>query len=324
MKYKNDANCPMFVGLPKENAAILDFYFKDCCFDTHNNYRRKRASPCFYSQREKNEERPLKSWHSVVSSSGSCSINSYKPYDMYCRSVQESDAESACQSGYHEDTEIYHEDNDQSFTEDTLADEIHRQELNAYRSTIEALHASGPLTWEKETMGQSTGLYTLLMHQLVDVGTMWEIQEQIAQPANDPKLTLAVGMGWVTSQTELKRIRSVTDQGSMLLTNSNNWNSEIQAGYNRISLEADKEIINGCSGHYSCCGMLAEGHFGVPQVQNLIERCLQLYVNKDEVVKSLLNRARIDPGFTALGTNATRASTSESGSRIMISREAFE
>ncbi|GKA34319.1 zinc finger, CCHC-type containing protein, partial [Tanacetum coccineum] len=32
------------------------------------------------------------------------------------------------------------------------ADEIHRQELNAYRSTLEALHASGPLTWEKETM----------------------------------------------------------------------------------------------------------------------------------------------------------------------------
>ncbi|PWA58816.1 hypothetical protein CTI12_AA396480 [Artemisia annua] len=35
-------------------------------------------------------------------------------------------------------------------------------------------------------------------------------------------------------------------------------------------------------------------------VQNLIERCLQLYMNKDEVVKTLLNRARIDPGFTAL------------------------
>ncbi|KHG29114.1 Homeobox HD1 [Gossypium arboreum] len=35
-------------------------------------------------------------------------------------------------------------------------------------------------------------------------------------------------------------------------------------------------------------------------VQNLIERCLQLYMNKDEVVKTLLNRARIDPGFTIL------------------------
>ncbi|GKA02921.1 EMSY domain-containing protein, partial [Tanacetum coccineum] len=161
----------MFVGLPKENAAIIDFYLKDCCFDTHN-YHRKRASPCFYSQREKNEERPLKSRRlgtspekvddvindrnvmekingsetdSVVSSSGSCSINSYNPYDMYCRSVHDSDAESACQSGYHED-------NDQSFTDETLADEIHRQELNAYRSTIEALHAAGPLTWEKEAM----------------------------------------------------------------------------------------------------------------------------------------------------------------------------
>ncbi|KAL0714969.1 hypothetical protein Bca4012_021948 [Brassica carinata] len=35
-------------------------------------------------------------------------------------------------------------------------------------------------------------------------------------------------------------------------------------------------------------------------VQNLIERCLQLYMNRDEVVKTLLARARIDPGFTSL------------------------
>ncbi|KAL1313275.1 uncharacterized protein [Arachis hypogaea] len=35
-------------------------------------------------------------------------------------------------------------------------------------------------------------------------------------------------------------------------------------------------------------------------VQNLIERCLQLYMNKDEVVKTLLTRAKIDPGFTTL------------------------
>ncbi|XP_028065340.1 uncharacterized protein LOC114268371 isoform X1 [Camellia sinensis] len=35
-------------------------------------------------------------------------------------------------------------------------------------------------------------------------------------------------------------------------------------------------------------------------VQNLIERCLQLYMNRDEVVKTLLNRARIDPGFSNL------------------------
>ncbi|XP_073270633.1 uncharacterized protein [Primulina huaijiensis] len=38
-------------------------------------------------------------------------------------------------------------------------------------------------------------------------------------------------------------------------------------------------------------------------VQNLIERCLQLYMNRDEVIKTLLNRARIDPGFTSLVNN---------------------
>ncbi|KAJ0989330.1 hypothetical protein J5N97_007686 [Dioscorea zingiberensis] len=35
-------------------------------------------------------------------------------------------------------------------------------------------------------------------------------------------------------------------------------------------------------------------------VQNLIERCLQLYMNKGEVIKTLSNRARIEPGFTTL------------------------
>ncbi|GJV97176.1 hypothetical protein Tco_1548753 [Tanacetum coccineum] len=141
--------------------------------------KRQRASPCFYSQREENEERPLKSRRlgaspekvddvisnkdmkenitgsktdSVVSSSGSCNIDSYNPYDTYCGSVHNSNAESACQSGYHED-------NDQAFTNETLADEIHRQELNAYR----------PKYW----------LVRLLPHQLVDVGTMWKAQKYL-------------------------------------------------------------------------------------------------------------------------------------------------
>ncbi|XP_019166316.1 PREDICTED: uncharacterized protein LOC109162089 isoform X2 [Ipomoea nil] len=35
-------------------------------------------------------------------------------------------------------------------------------------------------------------------------------------------------------------------------------------------------------------------------VQNLIERCLQLYMNRDEVVKTLVNRAKIHPAFTTL------------------------
>nr|KAJ0187617.1 hypothetical protein LSAT_V11C900493790 [Lactuca sativa] len=33
---------------------------------------------------------------------------------------------------------------------------------------------------------------------------------------------------------------------------------------------------------------------------NLIERCLQLYMNRDEVVKTLLSHACIHPGFTSL------------------------
>ncbi|CAM8980270.1 unnamed protein product [Rhodiola kirilowii] len=35
-------------------------------------------------------------------------------------------------------------------------------------------------------------------------------------------------------------------------------------------------------------------------VQNLIERCLQLYMDQDEVVKTLLDQAKIEPGFTEL------------------------
>lgn len=35
-------------------------------------------------------------------------------------------------------------------------------------------------------------------------------------------------------------------------------------------------------------------------VQNLIERCLQLYMNQKEVVSTLLHQAKIEPGFTEL------------------------
>ncbi|RZC56533.1 hypothetical protein C5167_015392 [Papaver somniferum] len=35
-------------------------------------------------------------------------------------------------------------------------------------------------------------------------------------------------------------------------------------------------------------------------VQSLIERCLQFYMNRDEVVQTLLNRVRIEPQFTSL------------------------
>nr|CAD1842305.1 unnamed protein product [Ananas comosus var. bracteatus] len=41
-------------------------------------------------------------------------------------------------------------------------------------------------------------------------------------------------------------------------------------------------------------------HEDIELVQNLIERCLQLYMNKAEVVRTLSTRARIEPGFTTL------------------------
>lgn len=37
------------------------------------------------------------------------------------------------------------------------------------------------------------------------------------------------------------------------------------------------------------------------QVQNLIERCLQLYMNQKEVVETLSFQAKIEPSFTELG-----------------------
>ncbi|GJV21909.1 kinase-like domain, phloem protein 2-like protein [Tanacetum coccineum] len=60
----------------------------------------------------------------------------------------------------------------------------------------------------------------------------------------------------------------------------------------------------------------------VIQGQNLIERCLQLYMNRDEVVKTLLNRARIDPGFTISGTLLASPFAEESVS-VVAARDAY-
>ncbi|KAK7264977.1 hypothetical protein RJT34_32591 [Clitoria ternatea] len=90
---------------------------------------------------------------SVTCSVGSCSItsrNSYKLQFPVSAGRSEdvdsfSDAESVCQRGYEEG-------NCSPPTREELAAEIHRLELHAYRCTIEALHASGPLSWEQEAL----------------------------------------------------------------------------------------------------------------------------------------------------------------------------
>ncbi|KAJ3705416.1 hypothetical protein LUZ61_009121 [Rhynchospora tenuis] len=42
------------------------------------------------------------------------------------------------------------------------------------------------------------------------------------------------------------------------------------------------------------------GYESLTEVQNLIERCLQLYMNQKEVIETLLLQAKIEPGFTEL------------------------
>jgi len=48
------------------------------------------------------------------------------------------------------------------------------------------------------------------------------------------------------------------------------------------------------------CFAFADTGAKFPQVQNLIERCLQLYMSQKEVVNTLQSKAKIEPGFTKL------------------------
>lgn len=90
---------------------------------------------------------------SISCSSGSSSVASNNPYELtsYSSRFEDnndshcSDAESFCLSGCGEELCL-------PPTKEELAEEIHRLELYAYRCTIMALHASGPLSWEKETL----------------------------------------------------------------------------------------------------------------------------------------------------------------------------
>ncbi|KAK8682921.1 hypothetical protein V6N13_039000 [Hibiscus sabdariffa] len=91
---------------------------------------------------------------SVTCSVGSCSVSSNNFYRLrHCVSTgpievvdgECSDAESFCPRGDKEGNCLLS-------TEEELAAEIHKIELHAYRCTLEALHASGPLSWELETI----------------------------------------------------------------------------------------------------------------------------------------------------------------------------
>lgn len=90
----------------------------------------------------------------VTSSVGSCRTSCDNPIERPSRILacpveyaedHSSDAESVCPL---DDKEM----NYLCSNEEELATEIHRLELHAYRCTMEALHASGPLSWEQETL----------------------------------------------------------------------------------------------------------------------------------------------------------------------------
>ncbi|XP_068343789.1 uncharacterized protein [Pyrus communis] len=90
----------------------------------------------------------------VTCSVGSCSIDSKDfnklPPPVSASSTEDfddqfSDAESSFQLRYEEGNSLLP-------AKEELADEIHRLELHAYRCTIGALHASGPLSWEQEEL----------------------------------------------------------------------------------------------------------------------------------------------------------------------------
>ncbi|XP_022749732.1 uncharacterized protein LOC111299063 [Durio zibethinus] len=91
---------------------------------------------------------------SITCSVGSCSVSSNYLYKLPHRistgptedvNDQCSDAESFCPRGDEEGNCL-------SPMREKLAAEIHKIELHAYRCTMEALHASGPLSWEQEEL----------------------------------------------------------------------------------------------------------------------------------------------------------------------------
>lgn len=96
----------------------------------------------------------------ISSSVGSCSIASNNMSTSHCKFLvgfadhnqeHSSDAESVQESCNHRRNHFP--------TSRELATEIHRLELYAYRATMEALYASGPLSWEQETLITNLRIY---------------------------------------------------------------------------------------------------------------------------------------------------------------------
>ncbi|KAG6749616.1 hypothetical protein POTOM_046676 [Populus tomentosa] len=90
----------------------------------------------------------------------------------------------------------------------------------------------------------------------------------------------------------MKTLQSAQEQSTQISQDSQ---SEQQNNHKTEAPVADSSSISASSNESK-----KVSRQDIELVQNLIERCLQLYMNRDEVVKTLLTRARIDPGFTTL------------------------
>lgn len=90
---------------------------------------------------------------SISRSIGSCSASNNMLFVGFADEIEEysSDAESVQESCNNQGNYFP--------TSRDLATEIHRLELYAYRATMEALYASGPLSWEQETLITNLRIY---------------------------------------------------------------------------------------------------------------------------------------------------------------------
>ncbi|CDP04795.1 unnamed protein product [Coffea canephora] len=148
------------VASPKENLGEINVRASvDNRMIGYNEPKRENldgAAGSYLARSLESRDSESSDFDSDASSVGSCSVNSERqkrfPYrlaqipfqvtDSVC-----SDAESFCGST----------DKEESCSlslplEEEVATSIHNLELHAYRCTLEALHASGPLSWDQETL----------------------------------------------------------------------------------------------------------------------------------------------------------------------------
>ncbi|XP_077211657.1 uncharacterized protein LOC143846925 [Tasmannia lanceolata] len=90
---------------------------------------------------------------SSTCSVASCSSTACGPYKLPYSSMKDlsQDTDSPCDDA-NSSNEFKYGRKSSFPTNEDLAAEVHRLELHAYRSTMEALYASGPLSWEQEAM----------------------------------------------------------------------------------------------------------------------------------------------------------------------------